>query len=470
MGRINRRKIVILCIFVFLVFLAIFYFWFEITTFIYPSYYRLINKGNKKIPSNTLVFERDGLQAGIWISQGSPNTEKQLVSIKSLYETTSSETKREVKFCGIPAISPDKTQIAFYLTSDDKEFVLTDTSPKFSNLYVYDLPTGKTRLLSQNVGLNRGYGPDLIWNQNSKFLLTTLKEGYGAKNKLFKINMFGIKKKVGRSYAGEVFSPRYINKNIIAFNTDISDTHSLGVVYTVLDWPYIYDIGEVYGGVYPGLYFSKDGIALKVSGGTYNEYPFKQDEINGLIKYYYGKGVQTYKIPSDYYNTGTNIGLMVNLICKNLAFLIESDGKYHEYVPGKPDNYYVFNLDSSELQKLPITDQLETYPQCNLDMGRVEQLTAENVIEYYLNDPIHPRKYNYTKMLNTVGVSDNTGLFVNLYNFQKNLLFVQIVSGQGTPLYPEREGLYLIDLTQNRARQYTFPNEAFSDKYIYYRD
>jgi len=161
---------------------------------------------------------------------------------------------------------------------------------------------------------------------------------------------------------------------------------------------------------------------------------------------------------------------MANVICNNFAFLIESDGQYHDWVPGKPDSYYVFNLDTLELQKLPFNDQESFYPACNQDEGRVE-LATSRVIDLYLSDLLHPKIYDFTNLLDAMGVSEKSGLYVaDQTPVQNNLLFADIEEGQGGSNYPERVGLYRIDLNNNKSEQFTYPGANSGDEYIYYKE
>lgn len=373
-------------------------------------------------------------------------------------------------FYSNPVISPDKTKIVFYVGVDNKEFDVKDNSNIPANLYVYDILSEKVTTLMEGVALLRGNTQSPVWDSKSQFLLVTINDG--IKNILFEVNLRGDKNKLDMINTGE-FWPKFVNDNLVFFNTNFPDDHSLASIDLRTFWPSVYNFKEFSTYGHLAIYLTRDGFVTGVSGDDYNRKPFKSDEINKLVKYYFSTGeVKTYKSPSNYIKTTNTSNLRADLVCEDLAFLIEENinpDKYGFDQSHNNDSYYIFNLDTRNLQKIPINERYHYYPECDEEMHRIIQITYDDILFYDIKNPIPPMIFNYSKALEKVGVSNKNSIYMNLTDFQDNYLIAEIDPMFDLNFFPKGTGLYILDLLNNKAVRFSYPtiNDG-QDEYIYY--
>ncbi len=448
--------------------------WFRVVTAIYSSRSGIANE-LVNLPKDALFFFRNSSdhtpeRTGIWTSTGSKDSEKEILSISQIYKEPFDASKKRLIFYANPTIGPDKTKIAFYIGIDNKEFDVKDKSDIPANLYVYDVISGKLTTLMKSVKLLRGYTQSPIWNSKSQFLLITIKQG--EKNELFEVNLRGDKNNLDLISSGE-FWPRFVNENTVFLNTSLPYDHFLASIDLRTFWPSVYNFNKFSTYLNKGIYLTKDGFVTTVSGDNYNRHPFKSNEINGLVKYYFNDGsVKTYLPPNNYIKTTKTANLRADLICGNLVFLIEENINPDKYGFDKNhdnDSYYIFSLDSQNLQKIPINERYYYYPKCDNKMQRIIQTTRNNILFYDIKNPIPPRIYNYAKALEIVGVSGNNFVYMNIAGFQDNYLVAEVNPMFDLNFFPKGTGLYVVDLETNKAVRFTYPtiNDG-QDQYIYY--
>lgn len=464
----KKRKIILKIILVLAIFFLLKTFWFSLTTKVYSYYDRLINSNNNHLPQNSLIFFRndtlgngDQDKTGVWLSNVGEKTETQLISYKNLYSKTYDKDSEKINSMS-PTISPDKTKIAFYVGLYDKNSNSeTPDGFKKHSLWIYDVVTKKTKLLLSDVGLLPGYARVPIWDSKSETVMIDARKG--KYNRLFLVNLFGVKKEIATGAANDLFFPDYVGEHTVFFNNNKSGGRYIGSVNLKTGWTNIYDLGldTIYGA--GNTILKPDGFIIRAHSLD-GKKVFENDEISGLVKYNYNtRTVEKFKINSNDIKLTDQNSFSVAGICSQWVILTSGGSESKDT--------FLYNLENSKLEKIKNSEGLVYYPECQLDKNRMVQVTYENVLEFDLSNPLPPKVRNYKNILDkTVGIFDKSGLYSNLFDVQDNLFFPEIEPGHGSyDIDTKKTGIYKINLDDQKIEQITHPDsDHIQDQFIFY--
>ena len=146
-------------------------------------------------------------------------------------------TQDSVRLTDVPAtdghytgryiLSPDNTKVAYY------------NGPEEHTLWLLDLESRKTMKLDENVRLYEGYTQDPVWSADSQSLFVTndqppvayLNKTFNSPyNILYRIDLNGDKKPVIENQNFDVFWPRVLDNDFIAFNPSLPDGQTIGLL------------------------------------------------------------------------------------------------------------------------------------------------------------------------------------------------------------------------------------------------